>query len=280
MTRKASATVALLALAVLTAYAGAPQGGGGAPQGGRGGQRQAPSTTATPSTDPKKVIETMQDNLGMLRGMQRNDSINRIELWGTSGSRVVNGRNVTLSAWKIGLNFTMNGMRFDYTADGQRTIEVVSDKFAWNEETPGGKATAMPAALQDRQVQLVLTPIGMAKAAKAAGDAAKVSVVAGATTVTFPASGATITATLNKYMEPVKAEARYGTTVLTATYDQYGDWNDDAKADVYLPKHIVQTQNGTTVLDLTVKNTNTYNPYVIMPIPANVRGGAAGARSN
>ena len=280
MTSKASATVALLALAVLTAYAGAPQGGGGAPQGGRGGQRQAPSTTATPSTDPKKVIETMQDNLGMLRGMQRNDSINRIELWGTSGSRVVNGRNVTLSAWKIGLNFTMNGMRFDYTADGQRTIEVVSDKFAWNEETPGGKATPMPAALQDRQVQLVLTPIGMAKAAKASGDAAKVSVVAGATTVTFPASGATITATLNKYMEPVKAEARYGTTVLTATYDQYGDWNDDAKADVYLPKHIVQTQNGTTVLDLTVKNTNTYNPYVIMPIPANVRGGAAGARSN
>ena len=280
MTSKASATVALLALAVLTAYAGAPQGGGGAPQGGRGGQRQAPSTTATPSTDPKKVIETMQDNLGMLRGMQRNDSINRIELWGTSGSRVVNGRNATLSAWKIGLNFTMNGMRFDYTADGQRTIEVVSDKFAWNEETPGGKATPMPAALQDRQVQLVLTPIGMAKAAKAAGDAAKVSVVAGATTVTFPATGATITATLNKYMEPVKAEARYGTTVLTATYDQYGDWNDDAKADVYLPKHIVQTQNGTTVLDLTVKNTNTYNPYVIMPIPANVRGGAAGARSN
>jgi len=280
MTSKASATVALLALAVLTAYAGAPQGGGGAPQGGRGGQRQAPSTTATPSTDPKKVIETMQDNLGMLRGMQRNDSINRIELWGTSGSRVVNGRNVTLSTWKIGLNFTMNGMRFDYTADGQRTIEVVSDKFAWNEETPGGKATPMPAALQDRQVQLVLTPIGMAKAAKASGDAAKVSVVAGATTVTFPASGATITATLNKYMEPVKAEARYGTTVLTATYDQYGDWNDDAKADVYLPKHIVQTQNGTTVLDLTVKNTNTYNPYVIMPIPANVRGGAAGARSN
>jgi hypothetical protein len=281
MTSKASATVALLALAVLTTYAQAPQGGGGAPQGGRGGgQRQAPSTTATPATDPKKVIETMQDNLGMLRGMQRNDAINRIEMWGTSGSRVVNGRNVTLSAWKISLNFTMNGMRFDYTADGQRTIEVVSDKFAWNEETPGGKATPMPAALPDRQVQLVLTPIGMAKAAKAAGDAAKVSVVAGVTTLTFPANGATITATLNKYMAPIKAEGRYGTTVLTATYDQYGDWNDDAKADVYLPKHIVQTQNGTTVLDLTVMNTNTYNPYVIMPIPANVRGGAAGARSN
>ena len=130
-------------------------------------------------------------------------------------------------------------------------------------------------------MQLVLTPIGMAKAAKAAGDAAKIATAGGVTTLTFPANGATITATLNKYMEPVKAEARYGTTVLNVTYDQYGDWNDDAKADVYLPKHIVQTQNGMTVLDLTVTNTNTYNPYVIMPIPANVKNaGPAGARSN
>ena len=275
MTSKASAIVAFLALAVLTMYAQAPQAG-------RGGQRQAPSTSGTPANDAKKVIETMQDNLGMLRGMQRNDAVNRIELWGTAGTKVIGGRAVTLANWKISLNFTMSGMRFDYTPQGgQRTIEVVSDKYAWNEETPGGKATPMPAALQERQIQLVLTPIGMAKAAKAAGDAAKVATAAGVTTLTFPAGGATITATLNKYMEPVKAEARVGTTVLNVTYDQYGDWNDDAKADVYLPKHIVETQNGMPVLDLTVTNTNTYNPYVIMPIPANVKtAGAAGARSN
>src|SRR6266850_508628 len=126
MTSKASAAVAFVALALLTTYAeapqgegGVPQGGGGAQQGGRGGgQRQAPSTTATPSTDPKKVIETMQDNLGMLRGMQRNDSVNRIELWGENGTRMIGGRNVTLTKWKISLNYTMNGMRFDYTHDG------------------------------------------------------------------------------------------------------------------------------------------------------------------
>jgi len=275
MTSKASAIAAFLALAVLTTYAQVPQGG-------RGGQRQAPSTTATPANDAKKVIETMQDNLGMLRGMQRNDAVNRIELWGTAGTKAIGGRTVTLTNWKISLNFTISGMRFDYTPQGgQRTIEVVSDKYAWNEETPGGKATAMPATLQERQVQLVLTPIGMAKAAKASGDAAKIMTAGGVTTLTFPSNGATITATLNKYMEPVKAEARFGTTVLNVTYDQYGDWNDDAKADIYLPKHIVETQNGTTVLDLTVTNTNTYNPYVIMPIPANVKNaGPAGARSN
>src|SRR5436190_23253431 len=133
MKRKASAVVACLALAALTTYAEALQGGGGAPQGGRGGQRQAPSTTASAASDPKKVIETMQDNLGMLRGMQRNDAVNRIELWGTAGIKTVGGRAVPLTTWKISLNFTMNGMRFDYTPQGgQRTIEVVSDKYAWN----------------------------------------------------------------------------------------------------------------------------------------------------
>ena len=59
MTSQASAIVACVALAVLTTYAEAPQGRGGDPQGGRGGQRQAPSTSATPTTDVKKVIETM-----------------------------------------------------------------------------------------------------------------------------------------------------------------------------------------------------------------------------
>jgi hypothetical protein len=273
MKTKASAVVACLALAVLTTYAQAPQAG--AP-------RQAPSrAAAAPGADAKKVVETMQDNLGMLRGMNRNDSVNRIELWGTQGTKVVGGRSVQLTAWRVGLNFTMSAMRFDYTHDGQRTIEVVSDKYAWNEDTPGGKATPMPAALGERQLQLVLTPLGMAKAAKAAGDAAKVATTGGVTTLTFPANGAMIIATLNKYMEPVKAEAHLGTTVLNVTYDQYGDWNDDAKADIYLPKHIVETQNGMTVLDLTVANTNTYNPYVIMPVPANIKGGApTGARSN
>ena len=271
MIRKASAVVACLALTALTTYAQAPPAG-------RGGQRQGGPAAAQPAN--AKVIETMMDNLGMLRGMQRNDSVNRIEMWGENGTKVIGGKPVTLAKWKVSLNFTMNGMRFDYTHDGQRTIEVVSDKYAWNEDTPGGKATPMPATLQERQIQMMLTPIGMAKAAKAAGDAAKVATTGGVTTLTFPAAGGTITATLNKYMTPVKAEARYGTAVLGVTYEQYGDWNDDAKADIYLPKHIVQTQNGMTVLDLTVTHTNTYNPYVIMPIPANVKGGPAGAQSN
>jgi hypothetical protein len=266
---KTTAT-AIGALLVLGALASDTQ----AQQGGRGGAapRTAPSTQALAgTTDAAKVIETMQDNLGMLRGMQRNDAVHRLEFWGTGGTRVVGGRSVTLEKWKVSLNYTQQAMRFDYTANGQRTIEVVADKYAWNEETPGGKATPMPGALAERQLQLVLTPLGLAKAAKAAGAAAKVTVAGGVTTLTFPANTAVITATLNKYMEPEKVEGRLGTTVVNVTYSQYGDWNDDAKADVYLPKRIVQTQNGMTILDLALTNTNTYNPYVIMPTPANVR---------
>src|SRR5258705_11853425 len=101
MTSKASAAVAFVALALLTTYAEAPQGRGGVPQGGRGGgQRQAPSTTATPSTDPKKVIETMQGNLGVQRGSQLNDSLNRSVMWATSGTRVVSSSAVPTSPRK------------------------------------------------------------------------------------------------------------------------------------------------------------------------------------
>jgi len=47
--------------------------------------------------------------------------------------------------------------------------------------------------------------------------------------------------------------------------------NDEAKADVFLPRHIVQKRGGSTILDLTIKNSNTNNPYVVMPVPPNVR---------
>jgi hypothetical protein len=40
------------------------------------------------------------------------------------------------------------------------------------------------------------------------------------------------------------------------------------------PRHIVQKQGGVTVLDLTITKTNTYNPYVVVPVPGNVEGAA------
>jgi hypothetical protein len=38
-----------------------------------------------------------------------------------------------------------------------------------------------------------------------------------------------------------------------------------------MPRRVVQTVDGQTVLDLTIDKTNTYNPYVIMPVPPAVQ---------
>jgi hypothetical protein len=128
----------------------------------------------------------------------------------------------------------------------------------------------MPAAVAERQLRLWLTPIGLAKSAEAAGEETKVAMENGKTVLIFPVAGATVRTTLNRLYEPETVEARTGATVITATYSDYADWNDDAKADVFLPRHLVQKRGGVTEFDLTLEHTNTYNPYVIMPVPENV----------
>ena len=250
--------VACMALASLTVLA-------------QGRQRATPQPAAA---DAHKVVFEMQDALGMLRGLQQIDAVNRIEYWGTTGSVASQGRTASLSKFKVSINYVRPGMRFDFTRDGVREIQVVADKYAWNEDVPGGKAVPLPATVAERLLRLWLTPIGLAKSAEAAGDATKVAVENGKTVLMFPVAGATVRTTLNALYEPETVEARTATAVITATYSDYGDWNDDAKADVFLPRHIVQKKGGVTEFDLTLEHTNTYNPYVIMPVPENVSNAA------
>ena len=226
--------------------------------------------SAPPPADAKKIVFEMQDALGMLRGLQQIDAVNRIEYWGTTGSVASQGRTANLSKFKVSINYERPGMRFDFTRDGVREIQVVADKYAWNEDVPGGKAVPMPAAVAERLLGLWMTPIGLAKSAEAADDQTKVAIENGKTVLIFPVAGATVRTTLNRLYEPETVEARTGATVITATYSDYADWNDDAKADVFLPRHIVQKKGGVTEFDLTLEHTNTYNPYVIMPVPENV----------
>ena len=229
-----------------------------------------PSARGQQATDPKRVIFEMQDSLGMLRGLQQQDSVRRIEYWGTTGAIAVQGRLVPLEKFRVSINYAVSGLRFDMTYGGQREIRVVAEKYAWNENTPGGQATPMPAAVNERMLQLWLTPIGLAKAA-ADSDTTRVTIENGVTVLSFPVAGAMVRAWLNKLYEPERVEARVGTTLIEAAYTEYGDWNDNAKADVYLPRRIVLKQGGVTTVDLTIEHTNTYNPYVIMPVPENVR---------
>jgi hypothetical protein len=93
--------------------------------------------------------------------------------------------------------------------------------------------------------------------------------------LTFPVGRATMKATLNAKNLIERVETRLGDVVTETTFADFGELNDpDYRADVFWPKRITQRRGGVTILDLTLTRTNTYNPYVIMPVPASVRSGA------
>ncbi len=101
-----------------------------------------------------------------------------------------------------------------------------------------------------------------------------------------PANDVMMTATLRRDASLVAAHANSlktlvgtyivrvqttGAVTSEATYAEYGDWNwDDYKSDIMLPRRITWKASDQTV-ELTTKNTNTYNPYVVMPVPTNIK---------
>lgn len=262
----------------------------------------APSARAQ---DAQAVIKTAEYALGMIRGPQRIDAINTLEYWGT-GSTYAAGqadhpgspRPEFKTTYHASLSYAVPAMRVDMTRsnpDGpiqggglplaapQRQIQVVSGKFAWNESVPGAGfiagsiATPTPDAVNDRLLQLWMTPFGVLKMAVKAGSAAKVTTEAGATVITFPLSGAlegiTVRATLNAKNQVERVETRTNDRVpgmvTETTYSDYKDLSE-ITTDVPFPSHIVQKQGGFPVLDLTITKADTNNPYVVFPVPDNV----------
>ena len=69
-----------------------------------------------------------------------------------------------------------------------------------------------------------------------------------------------------------KVEVRQGNDVTEFTYENYGDYNPaDDKVYGYLPGHYVEKKNGTTIMDIAVKQTDVGNMYVVIPVPDSVR---------
>ncbi|MGH9257117.1 MAG: hypothetical protein ACRD3C_21365, partial [Vicinamibacterales bacterium] len=274
----------------------------------------APATDAQQqTTDLKQVLFRMAGGgggfrkpigLGLLRGNQNEDSVLAIEFWATGTMREVTpkgiGPQVQLKSVYGQIGYDFPGMRVDITrADGQREIQVVSGTFAWNEidKIGGGLqpgwGSAVPAmdTVTDRLLRLWTTPIGLYKAAATAGAKTQVTVENGAVVLTFPFTagkpmttanlvvgqleGTPVKVTLDSLYRPARVEVRYRDRVYVTTYADYGDLNEaDYKSDVYMPARIAQTVDGQAVLDLTIQKTNTYNPYVLMPVPESVQKAA------
>jgi hypothetical protein len=240
------------------------------------------------------LLFDLANAMGMLRGLQQEDSIITLEHWMT-GTATTGQQRVELTEFRVSANYMVPGLRVDMTRkepDGRtrRAIEVVAGTRAWNEADRGRDATAAQDAAVQRLVALWTTPMGVVKAARAAGADATLSTTGGVTVLSFPlpspAAAVTVHATVRRDASlavanssaPKNIVGTYiarvtssGPVVVDITYAEYGDWNwDDYKADIMLPRRTV-SRLGDTTLELTTKNTNTYNPYVVMPVPENIR---------
>jgi len=272
----------------------------------------AQGAQAMPPAEPAKDVESAlykaADAIGMLRGPQERDGILTYEYWAT-GTIDAGGKPCQLKEYRASVRYPapdrrepaaipVPAMRVDYTCTGgpQRQVQVVAGEFAWNETAPGVGATPAPQAVQERLLQLWTLPAGLIKAARLAGPNAKFAMEGGKPTVTFPLPAPIQAATAKITLDPAhflfhtmptgvrryfshrieRVDVQFNGAKTVIIYSDYSDWNDsDYKSDVLTPKRIVQERNGVRVADLTVSRTQTYNPYVVMPVPENVRKSAA-----
>lgn len=260
-----------------------------------------------PAKNLEEALYKAADALGMLRGPQERDGIVTFEYWGT-GTLARPGGACQLKDYRASVRypaadrrerFPVPAMRVDYTCAGakpERQIEVVAGEFAWNETEPGRNGTAAPGTVQERLLHVWTLPQGVIKAARLAGAKAIFAIEGGKPVITFPLPAPLQAATVKATLDPEhflfhtmptgvrryfshrieRVEVRLGTVVTVTTYADYRDWNaDDYKSDALLPGRIVQERNGARVMDLTLTRSQTYNPYVVMPVPENVRKAAA-----
>jgi len=254
----------------------------------------------TAATDVKMTLYRIGDALGMLRGTEERDSIITMD-WRGTGTAMVGGQSCRLANYRGQVRYLpVPSMRTDFAcapADGKpgtRSVQVVAGPLAWNETTPGvGGMPALDTAT-DRLVQLWSLPHAVYKAALLAGANAKTTLEGGVLYLSYPLP-APLTGTARVALNTTDAdeltmdsgekyqlsywidrvEMRVGTVVTETTYSDYAELNElDYRSEVMFPRRIVQKRGGVTLFDLTIERTNTYNPYVVMPVPQNVRAAA------
>ncbi len=276
-----------------TAIAAASIGVAGFGQAVSGAQQQAPASRYTPAPgakDLKAVLFNWTWYMGMLRGPQERESVATLE-YQASGTIQVDGQPCRLTKYRMSNNYQLAGQRIQYTctrANGQQysAIEVVSGQYAWDEDIVGaeivpgkGKATPKPAVRDERLIRLWASPQGAPKAAVAGGDKTTVAYDTGKPVVTFPipgVPGAIAKATLSAQNQAERVEVRQGNLVMEFTYADYADFNNPLnQIEAFMPGKLVEKRNGVTVRDLTTRETETGNVYVVMPVPENVRKATA-----
>ncbi len=277
--------------------------GGGAGQAGGAAQLYTPAPGAK---DLKSVLFNWAWYMGMLRSSEERDLIMSLEYQG-KGTVQADGQPCNVSKYRTSISYQTSGERIQYTGtrpNGQAcsNVEVLSGAYAWNEDIPGaelvagkGKATPMPATVEERMIRLWAGPQGAFKAAMAGisdppemaprpqrvpadvAKAGKTSVVweGNKPVVTFPIPGvpnATATATLDAKFMPEHVVVKQGSNTYDFTYSDYRDFNNPLNpAEAFYAGKMTERKNGTVVRDITTTLTETGQMYVVMPVPASVK---------
>ncbi len=265
---------------------------------------------AQPATDLESALYKAADAIGMLRGPQERDGVVTFEYWAT-GSIDLGGRSCQLTDYRASVRYPaadrrkrhpVPAMRVDFTcaaAGGQkadRHVQVVAGELAWDETEPGRNATPMNQAAQERLLRIWTLPQGVIKAARLAGAKAMFSTEGSKPVITFPLPAPLQSGTVKATLDPQnflfhtmptgvrryfshrieRVEVRLNNAVTVITYSDYRDLNpDDYKSDALLPRRIVAERNGVKLMDLTLTKSQTYNPYVVMPVPETIKKAAA-----
>ena len=278
-------------------------------------------TPAADAKDAKSVLYNWASHMGMLRGVEEHELAVSLEYQG-NGTMQVEGQPCTLKKYRVSTNYQAPGQRtqIECTRPNGQTysnIEVVNGVYAWNEDIAGaeimagkGKATPIPAAVQERLIRLWAGPQGALKAAMAGAGISlmamdrdlgrllqadsttigqtSVAWEGGKPVITFPipgVAGATAKATLDKRYMAERVVVTNGSATTEFVYGDYQDWNNPLnKIEAYYAGKITERRGGSVVRDLTTVETETGSVYVVLPVPASVRaaitpGQAAPART-
>src|SRR4051812_28986371 len=304
-----AATLMIAAPSLSSAQArdAAPAAGAQAPAQGRGGRGGPPPyTPAAGAKDLKSVLFNWAWYMGMLRSNEEYDVLMTLEYQG-KGTVQVDGQPCNATKYRTSITYQKSGERIQIAGtrpNGQScsTIEVLSGAYAWNEDIPGaelvpgqGKATPMPAAVEERMIRLWASPQGAFKAAFAGTSnppamtprpqqlpadvmtVGKTSVawVGNKPVLTFPIPGvpaATATATLDARFMAESVVVKNGANTYEFTYSDYKDWNNPLNpAEALYAGRMTEKKNGTVVRDITTTLTETGQMYVVMPVPASVK---------
>jgi hypothetical protein len=311
--RRFLATGVLVGLVAMSGVTTNGEGQGGPPGGqGRGG-RGAAFTPEPGAKDLKSVLYNWTWHMGMLRSGNESELVKTLEYEAEGGTIQVDGQPCTLTKYRISANYQIPGYRVQIACtgkDGQTysNVETMSGEYAWDEDIPGaeivpgeGKATATPAALQERLIRLWASPHGAPKAAIAGAAGLPPSESFGqnpavlldrqaaagakATTtlswqgdravVTYPipgVPGATATATLDQGFLPERIVVTHGANTTEFVYGDYQDWNNPLfKIEALYAGTIVERRNGSVVRDLKAKVTEIGQVYVVVPVPESVQ---------